>query len=60
MNTKIIADIAIIVIIAAIIIGIVLYLRREKKRGAKCIGCPYAKECSGGCSGSCGNTQTHG
>ncbi len=27
------------------------YLIRAKKRGQKCVGCPYSK--SGGCSGCC-------
>ena len=41
-----------------IIIGIVLllagasvwYIVRQKKKGAKCIGCPYAKSCGGKCN----------
>ena len=40
-----------------IIIGIVLalaglslgYIIAQKKKGAKCVGCPYAKSCSGKC-----------
>ena len=36
----------IIVLILLIIVGSILwYLIRAKKRGEKCIGCPYAKEC---------------
>lgn len=27
----------------------VLYIRKEKKKGTRCIGCPSAGECSGGC-----------
>ncbi|MBR4888194.1 MAG: FeoB-associated Cys-rich membrane protein [Clostridia bacterium] len=27
------------------------YVVRAKKKGQKCIGCPYAKSCSGHCSG---------
>ena len=43
----------IIVAILALIIGaIVFYLVRAKKRGQKCIGCPYAKQCGGGCCGA--------
>ena len=46
-----------------IIIGVVLllagasawYIIRQKKKGAKCIGCPDAKTCSGNCSGCSGN-----
>ena len=35
-----------------IIIGaVVFYLVREKKKGVKCIGCPYAKQCAGKCGG---------
>lgn len=37
-----------------IIIGaVVFYLVREKKKGVKCIGCPYAKQCAGKCGGKC-------
>ncbi len=42
--------------ILIVLIGtIVFYLVREKKKGKKCIGCPYAKQCGNchkdGCSG---------
>lgn len=40
----------IILIVTAIVVGIIVYLRKAKKRGEKCIGCPYAKECNGSCS----------
>ena len=42
------------------VIGLILglaagYVYKAKKRGAKCIGCPDAKTCSGNCGGcSCG------
>ena len=42
-------NVIIAVILAAIVVGIVWYLRRAKKRGEKCVGCPYAKECGGKC-----------
>ena len=50
-----------------IVIGIVLvlaaasawYIIRQKKNGAKCIGCPDAKTCSGNCSGCKGNCGCH-
>ncbi|MBR5478698.1 MAG: FeoB-associated Cys-rich membrane protein [Clostridia bacterium] len=38
-------NIAIILILFAIVGGIVFYLLRAKKKGESCIGCPYAKEC---------------
>ena len=45
-------NVLIVVIVAAILVGIVAYIRREKKRGAACIGCPYSHSCGkGGCCG---------
>ncbi len=44
-------NILIILIIAVIVINIIIYLYKEKKSGAKCVGCPYAKQCGGGCNG---------
>ena len=26
------------------------YIRKAKKQGAKCIGCPHSGSCGGGCS----------
>ena len=46
-------DAIVIVILLAVAGGIVWYLVRAKKRGEKCIGCPYGKQCSGKCSGGC-------
>ncbi len=39
--------IAIVVIVIGLAVG---YVVKEKKRGAKCIGCPNSKTCQGGCS----------
>ncbi len=39
-------DIILALIIIAIVGGAVFYIYREKKKGKKCIGCPYANECS--------------
>lgn len=49
------ANIIIIAVVALIVAGIVTYLYKAKKRGEKCIGCPYCKQCSGG---SCSHTGT--
>ncbi|MBE7011124.1 MAG: FeoB-associated Cys-rich membrane protein [Ruminococcaceae bacterium] len=35
-----------IIIIVLILFLAVFYIYRAKKCGQKCIGCPYAKECS--------------
>ena len=42
-------NIIIILVVAAIVVGIAAYLIRAKKRGATCIGCPSAKQCGGKC-----------
>ena len=46
-------DIIIILVVLAIVGGSGFYVYRAKKRGQKCIGCPYAGK--DGCSGSCGS-----
>lgn len=50
-------NIIIILILLAIVGGIVWYLYRAKKRGEKCIGCPYAKQCGGKCGSKCGSAH---
>ncbi|MBQ8303930.1 MAG: FeoB-associated Cys-rich membrane protein [Clostridia bacterium] len=40
----------IIIAVLVLIIGAAaFYLIRAKKSGAKCVGCPYAKQCGGNC-----------
>ena len=43
-------DFIVLFVLLAIVAGIIFYLIRAKKRGEKCIGCPYAKQCGGKCS----------
>lgn len=51
-------NLIVIAVLLAIVAGIVWYLVRAKKRGETCIGCPYAKQCSGKCNGnSCNNLK---
>ena len=48
------------VAIAAIILIIsasVLYIIRAKRRGEKCVGCPYAKMCGKKFDGTCGHAH---
>ena len=45
-------DLIVIAVIALIVGGAGLYIRKAKKRGVKCIGCPAAQ--NGGCSSCCG------
>lgn len=42
------------IVIILIVAGIVFYLVKAKKRGQKCIGCPYSKQCNCGCDGNKG------
>ena len=47
-------NVLIILAVLAILGGAALYVYKEKKAGAACVGCPHAKSCGGkGCS--CGN-----
>jgi len=50
-------NVIIILILLAIVGGIILYLIKAKKSGAKCIGCPYAKQCGDKCSGHCSHAK---
>jgi len=38
-------------ILVAIVAGVIWYLIRARKRGEKCVGCPYARDCIGKCNG---------
>ena len=55
----ILPNILAIVAIALIVGGAVFYIVRAKARGEKCVGCPYAKQCGGNCSGGCDSTKTN-
>ena len=50
-------DNIIVIGIVALIVGLaVWYIRKEKRRGVQCVGCPDSKACSGQCahcSGCC-------
>ncbi len=42
-------EILIIAIIVAILGSAIFYIISQKKKGAKCIGCPHCGNCQGGC-----------
>ena len=44
-------NVIIIAVLAAIVGAALLYIYKQKKKGKKCIGCPYANSC---CKKSCG------
>ena len=51
-------DILILALIVLILGSAVFFLRRAKKKGVKCIGCPDSSTCSGNC-GNCSGTCGH-
>ena len=50
-------DILVIVALVAIVIDILVYLYKAKKRGEGCIGCPHAKQCAS--KGKCNHHTTN-
>ena len=52
MDHPVILNIVIIGILVLIAGAIIWYMIRAKRRGAKCIGCPYGSSCAGKCGGS--------
>ena len=54
------ADLIIFLVILGLLSGAVLKIFREKRKGSKCIGCPYSRECSGkrNCPGENGEILT--
>ena len=54
------ADLIIFLVILGLLSGAVLKIFREKRKGSKCIGCPYSRECSGkrNCQGENGEILT--
>lgn len=44
------ADFIVIVVLAVVIGGAVAYMVKQKKRGARCIGCSSGGCCSGSCN----------
>lgn len=47
-------DIIVILVIALIVGGATAYIIKQKKNGARCIGCPDSKTCAARtCTGTC-------
>lgn len=51
------ADFITLAVILLIVGAAIVYIRKEKKKGTVCIGCPSAGTCvhakNGGCGGAC-------
>ena len=55
------ADLAVVVVVLLIIGAAVIYIRKEKKNGVKCIGCPAGATCGKAqCCGCSGSDEGHG
>ena len=53
-------NLLILTFVVLILGSAILYIRKEKKKGVKCIGCPDAAACSGNCPGCSGNCKSCG
>lgn len=42
-------DVIVALALLLIVGGAVVYIVKQKKRGTKCIGCPFAETCGGQC-----------
>ncbi len=54
-------DFVIVGIVLLILVAAVVYIRKEKRKGIQCIGCPDAPRCASGggnCTGCSGNCQS--
>ena len=49
------ADIIVVAILLVIVGAAIYYIRREKKRGVTCIGCPHAGTCAKKSQCGCGD-----
>lgn len=49
------ADIIIVVVVAVIVGSAIAYIRKEKKRGVRCVGCSDSGSCGSNCS--CGGSD---
>ena len=50
-------NIILAVVLLAILGGAITYIIKAKKRGQKCIGCPYSNSCGKNASCSCGEDK---
>jgi len=52
-------DIILVIILLAIAAAIVIYLIKEKRSGAVCVGCPHAKQCAKNHKSGCSCGEKH-
>ena len=51
-------DYIVIAVVAVILGAVIAYIRKSRKKGVKCIGCPDGARCAGNCSGCPGRCHT--
>lgn len=54
------ADFIVVLVVAVVVGAAIAHIVKEKKRGARCVGCPDGGcSCSGGagCNGNCGDMK---
>ena len=49
-------NIVIVLILIMILGGSISYIVKEKRKGTKCIGCPYSAQCSAATKAQCNKT----
>ena len=52
-------NVIVVLILVAIAAGIIWYLIRSKRKGEKCVGCPYAKQCGSKQGGCCSDKSNN-
>lgn len=48
------ADFIVVLVVAVLVIAALMYIRKQKKKGVACIGCPNASACAKKRQGGCG------
>lgn len=48
-------DLILVLVLVTIVGGAIAYIRKEKKRGVRCVGCPDGGTCGGHCNGCNGD-----
>ena len=47
-------NLIILAVVAVILLVVIRYLVKAKRRGVKCVGCPHAKSCGSNTGHTCG------
>jgi len=53
-----VTDIVVMMVLLLMVGGAITYIVKAKKRGVKCVGCPYAESCAKKAGGNCSEEGT--